>query len=266
MTKFNKSVSWSKFDMALRCPMKLQKTIDKEYSPKFGSTTRAAMMGTLVQKVFELYFNNDFNLKAGGRSGEVLHKILVKTLASKWASDGGFDSSFLDEAALQLVSGLKTLEEMGKLHLQTRSEVKMQVQFNGFRMFGMLDFVTAGEGGSYLYDGKGNSREDADPNQIKYYALTLHAAGTKLLGGGFIYWKHGYREVDITAKGLHEFVHGDFARGRKVFARLAAGVDYLEANPTSKNCHYCNWRATCKESYYKKDSGPVLIGVNEVGF
>lgn len=266
MTVFRRSVSWSKFDLALKCPLRLQKTIEKEYSPKFGAQTKAASMGKLVQKVFELYFNGDFNLKEGGLRPQVLVKILDKVLASKWCDEEGVLPEFREEAIPQLEKGFELFMQEKVMGYRIRSEVEMKVTFNGFRMFGMLDFLVNMPGGSILYDGKGNAAENADPNQLKYYALTLHAANVKVLSGGFIYWKHGYRSVDVSPEGLHEFVNGDFARGRKVFERLKVGVDRLESSPSSKNCHFCNWRDTCPDTYYRKDSGPVLIGVQEVGF
>lgn len=252
--------------MALICPLRLQKTIEKEYSPKFGALSRAASMGKLVQKVFELYFNGDYNLKENGLRSAVLVKILDKVLVSKWAKDEGVELDFREEAIPQLELGFETFVKEKVMGYRIRSEVKMQVTFNGFRMFGMLDFLVGLPGGSILYDGKGNSAESADPNQILYYGLILHAANVKLLAGGFIYWKHGFRPVDVSPKGLYDFVHGDFARGRKVFELLKVGVDKLESKPSAKNCHFCNWKGNCADSYYRKESGPVLIGVQEVGF
>lgn len=266
MTVFRKSVSWSKFRLALSCPLRLQKTIDKEYSPKFGVTSPAAAMGKLVQKVFELYFNGDFNLKEGGQRITVLVKILDKVINSPWAVTEGVDPSFKDDAVNQLAVGLATFHDMGILNRQIRSEVKMQVTYAGLRMFGMLDFLINKGNGFSLYDGKGNVSEDADVMQLKYYALMVNSSSGKEVDGGFIYWKHGFRSVDLSSKALYEFTHAEFSEGRKVFDKLKAGVDKLEAKPSSSSCNFCLWKNNCSESYYQKQSGPVIPGIQEVGF
>lgn len=266
MTTFRKSVSWSKFNLALECPLRLQKTLEKEYSSKFGATTRPASMGKLVQKVFELYFNNDLNLQDNGKRPEVLVKIMDKVLADKWSKAEGLDESFREEAIPQLTNGFEIFKSMGLLQYRVRSEVSMQVSYQGFRMFGMLDFLVEHDKKYRLFDGKGNSAQNADPNQLYYYGLMIHASNHSLIEGGFIYWKHGYKEIDLSPKALHGFVHGDFARGRKIFDRLKEGVAVLEATPSSKACNWCNWKDTCSESHYKKETTEVLTGIVEIGF
>lgn len=266
MTVFRKSVSWSKFYLALECPLRLQKTIEKEYSVKFSQRPRAAAMGKLVQKVFELYFNGGFNLKANGKRAEVLVKILDKVLPSSWAVEEGIDSTFREEAVAQIEQGFEIVAGQMVLDYQIRSEVAMQAVYAGFRMFGMIDFLVYLPKGILLWDGKGNAKEDADVRQLLYYGLMLHAAGEKVLGGGFLYWKHGYRPIDLSAKALYEFANGEFQVGRAVLAKLAEGVQKLEAHPSSGHCHFCLWRDTCEESFYKKDANKVLGGLESVGF
>jgi hypothetical protein len=264
MTVWRKSVSWSKFELALTCPLALQKTIEKEYSSRFGAKSPHASMGKLVQKVFELYFNNTMNLKAGGQDPGVLQKILARVMASKWAEEEGVQADQEKEASELVAKGFAEFKTMGLLNKKVLSEVKLATQFQGFPMFGMLDFLV--DGPIELYDGKGHAEETADPRQLKYYGLQLHSVGKTVTKGGFVYWRHGYRPMDLSAKGLYEFIHGDFARGKKIFMRLREGVNVLESNPSSSNCNFCNWRKTCADSYYKKTDVEVYEGVQSVGF
>lgn len=265
MTVFRKSISWSKFSLALKCPLSLQKTIDKEFSVLRGPSSPSAALGKLVQKVFELYFNNDFNLKEGGQDPKVLIRVLDRTLVSKWAEKEGVDPEQRPDALEQVLKGLEIFREQKLLGHRIRSEVEMKVVFDGFRMFGMLDFLMETMNGAYLYDGKGNVSKNADPNQILYYGLMLHAARKKLIDGGFIYWRHGFERVPLDAKSLYDFVHGDFARGRKVFDLLKEGVNELEATPSNSSCYWCLWRKTCAHSVCKKDPSEVFEGIQEVG-
>jgi hypothetical protein len=154
----------------------------------------------------------------------------------------------------------------GLLGYKIRSEVQMQVQFKGFPMFGMLDFLVFHPKGKILLDGKGNKEDTADPNQILYYGLELHAAGENIVDSGFLYWRRNFVRVPASPMALHHFVNGDFARGRKIFERLRLGVDLLEANPSSSNCNHCFWKSTCTESYYRKEAVEVFKGIENVGF
>lgn len=267
MTVFRKSVSWSKFKLALECPLQLQKTVDKEYSARFGSTSRSSASGKVVQKVFELYFNGSYNQQPTGQRVSVPVNILKKVMKSKWATDEGVEDNQMEEIEAQVVSGYETMSSMGILGKPVRSEVKMQVTYAGFRMFGMLDFLVKDGDGYLLYDGKGNAEKTADANQLLYYGLMVHSAESKPVTGGFIYWRHGFTPVDMSPKALYDFTKGEFAEGRKIFEMLKVGVEgELEAKPSSKACNFCNWKKVCKKSYYFKEAGEVLIGVQETGF
>lgn len=267
MTVFRKSVSWSKFKMALECPLQLQKTIDKEYSSRFGTTSRAAASGKVVQKVFELYFNGSYNIQPNGQRPSVPLNILKKVMVSKWAVDEGVEQDQLEEIQEQVLNGYGVMSTMGILNKNVRSEVKMMVTYAGFRMFGMLDFLVKDGEGYLLFDGKGNKERTADLNQLLYYGLMVHSAESKPVTGGFIYWRHGYEPVDMSPKALYDFTKGEFAEGRKVFEQLKIGVEgELEAKPSPKACNFCNWKKVCKKSAYFKEAGEVLTGVQETGF
>ena len=134
MTVFRKSVSWSKFLHALECPRRLQNILDKVYTHRTGGS-RAGALGKLVQKVFELYFNNDFNLQDKGRRPEVLLKMLDKVLQSKWALDEEIDASFKEDAVPQILQGYETFAAQKLLGFRIRSEVKTMAVYDGFRMF-----------------------------------------------------------------------------------------------------------------------------------
>ena len=182
MTVFRKSVSWSRFQLALTCPLKLQNTLDKVWAPSSGWNKYAAM-GKLVQKVFELYFNNDLNLNPKGRDPAVLIRILDKVLASKWAADELIDETFREDAIPQLVCGYEQFQSQKLLGYRIRSEVAVKGAHEGFRMSGQLDFLIEAQHGCLLYDGKGHAEKNADAKQLLYYGLILHSTGRKLVGG-----------------------------------------------------------------------------------
>lgn len=264
MIIFRKSVSWSKFKLAITCPLALQRTLKKEFAV-ISWPNEAQVKGKIIQKVWELYFNNKMNLHPRGKDISVLVKILYRVMASQWLVNenlimktGSTEVSVREELLRVLTLSYGIVKKMNLLEHEVQSEVKLMSVFMGFRMFGMLDFLVRVKGGVMLFDGKGHSEENADERQLLYYALALHAAQEKIIGGGFIYWQHQYRPMDLSPYRLKKFVDEEFAQGRKIFERLKIGVEELEAYPSSENCFFCNWKRTCDKSVYRKQDVEAL--------
>lgn len=85
-----------------------------------------------------------------------------------------------------------------------------------------------------------------------------------VLGGGFVYWKHGYRRVDVSVEAQGAFLDGDFARALPIFERLRGpGLDEIPANPVAKKvCKFCSWNQSCRHSMVRRP--PPDFGASEV--
>lgn len=272
MTVWRHSISWSKFKLALDCPLQLQFTIDKKPHGRPENTLPQAL-GTIVQFCFEQYFNQGINLKKGGQDDETMAKIVDRILNSKYVQSinvtyphNKTEEDLKTRAREQIMKGFGYMKGMGLTKLPVRSEVKLNGVFRGFRMFALVDFLREGKSGDYLFDGKGHANEDADPRQVVYYALNRAASGKKIAGGGLIYWNHGYRPVDLSPKALRDFIDNELATARPIFEKLKAGTnEELEAKPDEQKCRKCNWRNTCPFSLSRLP--PMQEGLpDEVGF
>lgn len=255
MTVWSKGISWSKMKLALECPLQLQKTIEREPCVEFRPNYYM-QLGTVVQKVYELYFNQQINLRPGGDREEVVGRCAQKVMGSDWFKNlgvsypTGFDSVRMQESVMRHVkNGFVQLRDLGLLEKAVRSEVDWGATFRAFRIFGRMDFVVRENAiGVYLYDGKSNQEKSADVRQLLYYALVAYASGQKVLGGGFLYWQLDYEKVDLSAKAVKKFVDEDWGRGAKVFEQLKRGVGTLPAVPEAKRCYFCSWGRTCEFS------------------
>lgn len=257
MTVWRHAISWSKLKLALDCPLALQFTIDKKPHPRSMMTPPQAK-GTVVQFIFEQYFNQGINLKPGGQDRGTMEKIIERILSSKFFETTSAQISyphnkteedFKEEVRAQTLTGFDILKDMKLTTFKVRSEVKLNGVFRGFRMFAMVDFLREGQSGDFLFDGKGHAREDADPRQVVYYALNRAASGRKIAGGGLIYWNHGFRKVDVSPAALKAFVENEFAEVRPIFDELKAGTNReFEARPEYEKCRKCNWRNICEHS------------------
>jgi len=258
MTTWNYPISWSKLKAALECELQLQYLVEKRV-PSDTGPNYYRNLGSLVQFTFEQYFNQGINRTEKGRRPETMVKVTEKILASKYfgALETTYPNSKNEETLKQECreQTRKGHEEMGRTGLldkPVKSEVKWRAVFRGLRIFALMDFTYEGKEGTYVYDGKGHAKENADPRQLVYYALAIAASGKKVAGGGFYYWQHGYREVDLSPKAIKEFIDGDLSSARKVFERLRTGTDEFIANPSPQNCNWCGWKSSCPSSLYKR--------------
>lgn len=257
--------------MALTCQAQLGKAINKEPASHYTSNYWREL-GKVTQKIFELYFNQQINLKAGGQEKEITDKVIQKIISSPVFTArqitypmGKTEEDLKKDIIRQATNGFQYMKDMGLMNRPIRSEVKWMGTHNGFRLFGMLDFDCESSKGVSLFDGKGTKEPNSDPRQILHYALTVHAAGKKIDQAGFIYWDHGYKEVDVSPKALKAYIDGPIAEVRPIFKKLEVGTEDLPTNPSKKNCNWCNWRHTCVDSVSKRPS-PTSNEAGEVTF
>lgn len=257
MTVWRYGISWSKFKMASECPHQLLQAVKKtpygEARPNYYMN-----LGTVVQKVFELYFNQGINLKEGGRTQEVLFKCAQKVVNSKWVAELGItyppgkdEESLRSEVVAHVMGGFLQFQELGLLDKRLRAEVDWGSTFRNLRLFGRMDFVYDTPEGVYIYDGKGHKEKTADERQLIFYSLVANASGKKVLGAGFLYWQLGFVSVDVSLPKIQAFIESDFNEASEYFHMLKTGVEFLPAKPESNRCWLCNWCRVCEFSARK---------------
>lgn len=258
MTTWSHSVSWSKFKLALDCPLSLQHTIDRKPHGRPDNNYHQAR-GSLVQYAFQMYFNQGVNLRPGGQEPKTWERVADKVLASNFLNTLNVtyphDKTEFDlkaDAKEEILLGFKVMEKMGLTKLACRSEVKLNGHFRGFRMFAMVDFLREGKSGDWLFDGKGYSKPNADARQVVYYALNRASSGRTIAGAGLIYWRHGLVPVDVSPKALREFADGPLAEVRPIFEQLRKGAKELPPKPSDSTCWSCRWKYVCEHSAVKR--------------
>lgn len=262
MTSWPYPISWSKFKLALDCPLQLEYVIEKR-PPSDVNPNYYGLTGIVVQKVFELYFNQGLNKKPQAQTLTFLDKALNKVLESKWYTTQPksyphmrTEEDLKTRIREQVHGGWKCIEEADLLGKTVVSEQKWRATVRGMRLFGVVDF-TVDQGGKSLdlWDGKGHYRTDADERQILFYLVMLLQSGFKVQRAGFLYWNHGVREVDIALPRVKEFLDGDFKQGKEIFDNLRQGGEQ-KATPSKKVCGWCSWKSTCTASAYRKTEKP----------
>lgn len=238
------------------------------------TATYHADAGTIVQKLYELYFNQQVNLRPGGMSEQTVANAIAKVLSSKPVTKILAETTFPDGKTMadlrtfivtSAATGRKALFDGGVLDQPMRSEVASPGEVDGYRIFAFIDFLRTTEKGVYIYDGKINASASADPRQLWYAALTRDEP---VLGGGFFYWKLGrYVAVDMSPEAIQKFKEGDFAESRRRWEPiLGPGVESLEATPSYAACRFCNWNGMCPSAQRGKVREPNYDLPDEIGW
>lgn len=276
MTVWNYSISWSKLDLASKCLRALGYACDKTPAPGFPISYWKDL-GSVVQKTFELYYNQQINLKPGGQNPAIVPRMTDKVLNSAFRANLNTvypfeknEDNFREDVHRQTRKGFESMRNIGLTKLKVTSEVKVNAVMGGFRIFALIDFLRYGRSGIYIFDGKGHHEENADPDQVRYYATAFAAQGRKVAGGGLIYWEHGHRNVDVSPEAIRDFINRRIDPYREVFTALKKGTNDLPPSPEAERCKRCPWRSICDKSPHYKDpnqtyeSGEVNFGSTEV--
>jgi len=252
--------------LAVECPRQLQHTIDKTPASYSGSNYHREL-GIVSQYCWEMYFNQKVNLRGeAARTEQTILNVLAKVKTSPWYAlraivppFGLTMDDFDRELKEQMVGGRKVLHAAGLLDKPLRSEQKYVGRFRDIGLFAVIDFINE-EGQSVgIFDGKGHQKKNADPNQVKHYALTVASTGKTVARGALLYWRfgeEGYVDVPVQPKDLKQFVEEVLETAAPTIKALKDGVQLLPTKP-GNHCFFCDWKNTCEDSTTRKD--PVEI-------
>lgn len=274
MSTWNRPISFYRLKFAWSCPRALQYSVDK-VPPSDVGPNYYMQLGTWTQYTFELYFNQEVNLKLKGRSLRVIERVTEKVLASrKFQKEeisyplGKTEDTLKEEIRRHVRLGFQTMDAKGLTRKKLRSEVRWRATFRGLRLYCQIDFLHEDGQRVDLYDGKGHAKEDADPRQLVFYALALAAAGRRPREAGLIYWQHGYRPVDVSPLAIRNFTEKDLDPALEWFNKLKEGTnETFPARPEPDRCWRCGWKSICESSPYRKPRRDDILELpGEVGF
>lgn len=271
MTVWRHSISWMRMKDALECPLRLQYGIDKRPPSDPGSNYHM-VLGKAVQYLYEHYYNQGAFRHEKVRTEAGIRAVMKRVMESGWFKDqvnqidfplGKTEEDFTKDFEHQVINGRLVLEEAKILDKPMKSEHKWISRFRDFGLFAATDFHQLDAGYVDLFDGKGHAQENADPRQLLHYALAINSSGLKVRRGGLLYWRHGYREIDMSPARVKDYIEECIDPVRPIFAKLKEGTkpgEELEARPSKENCFFCRWKSACKQSHYRKPevTDPVL--------
>jgi RecB family exonuclease len=255
-------LSYSGYQTYKTCPKRYQYSRVLKVDPKIPESKHNAVVGSVVQKVFEDFYNEDF-----WRLGSECSAALLKR--TEYHCYNFLDTNFIDYNAPHCKTPLEFLELSKEYVLKTlsaikretllgpysRSEVALQAHLQGsYYTYGIVDFLIRKQDGTILLiDGKSSAKREkhVDMNQLVFYALSFYLLHQRLpTKTGVLYYafaddaEEAFDWVSVERKDLKALkvdLIDTFTQIQKTAFR---------ATPSNKACRYCPWKEECKE--YRK--------------
>lgn len=255
----------------LECPRRYKFSTDRV--PKTRPEDKYyAVFGSLVQRFFELYCNDEAGGRYRGVSSRKEVEVLCRPeweriLAKEPVNWKGFGKRLPPEEYFQsAVDCVWENIEAGVPFEQHRSEVKIVVTFkSGDKFVGILDFL--GEDIPIDLDGGrvkiASGVDILDGKTTKEIGKNIKR--DQVLAYAFLYWAHKKRMPDSI--GFYYFRMRALDRQKVApeevldFQKRMAKVIYdikrdeeFEPKPCPKTCKYCDWQDKCPEYWAEKES------------
>ena len=252
-------ISYSSYDMYLKCPRKYQLNYSGIKPPEKESKY-FALYGILIQKFFEEYTNSILPSKINVTENlvrSVLEKQWKKILFKNYVN---WDEPFVKESADEIFEQVykDTLDNIKAFNWfdQCRSEVTINIKLkkSGDILDGRLDFIRKCPDGSVeILDGKSTAHLDrVDAEQLYFYALLYFLNHKKLPKRlGFIFYRYKtIQYIDFSPELLIKFKN-----------KLALTKDAIKKDKTfvptlkmSKVCIWCPFKLSCQPYMDKREA------------
>jgi len=245
-----------------------------------------AVMGTAIQAVIELFYNEElWRLLPPDQLRDRLLELAIKE------TDLEIAKRYIDwrqaiplEEMRQLIRDgvmgyIRTLKAQMFLGPYAKSEVELLAYINKWNpVGGRVDMIIRrddtgitildGKNGKRYKDGKGGWMTFTDPDQLRWYAMLFYLCYQKLPDRlGFVYFRYpaGDPVLDLEGNPTGEKEEGvtwvpfsmDDLKGlaqRAVDCRKGLEKEQFEANPSWKQCKFCDFETVCPERMAQKES------------
>jgi CRISPR/Cas system-associated exonuclease Cas4 (RecB family) len=260
MSRKDHYLSYSSYKTYRECPKKYKyRKVDK-LKPPVKDSKHNALVGSVVQRVFEDFYNLEFWRK-GPKASEtllgILDKYFYEFLDNEYVNFDDVRCPYTQQELLdtcrdlipKVIQGIKDHKLLGPY---AQSEITLRAHFEkNFFLFGRVDFVIKRPDGQILLmDGKASKHREkyVDEEQLLYYALAYQTTHGKLPDKlGFFFFRFADKGeeaidwIEPTPERLSQMKTqvGDTFRNiqRKAF----------KATPSGSACKYCEFATICPE-------------------
>jgi CRISPR/Cas system-associated exonuclease Cas4 (RecB family) len=265
-------LSYSAFTQYKRCPQQYNYQRVKKIQPTKPESKHNAIVGSVVQRVFEDFYNNEL-----WRKGEdTLDTLLLLTDRYFWEylsqNHVDFDDPLcrfknaneaLDECLDLIPKSLSAIKREKLLGPYAKSEIKMEVRLRDDDfLFGFIDFmIRKSDGTILLVDGKASKKREkyVDEDQLHFYSLLFYYRYERRLPDklGFLFYSFG----DIPDLAV-EWLIPDKEKMKSLRDDIVKVIDNIKnreykATPSTFACRYCPYEDICLERKNQKNANKM---------
>lgn len=264
----SRALSYSAYKNYKECPLRyLKQNVERE-KPKVPKDEYNVVYGSVVQKVFENFYNDQI-----WRKGKMARDVLVdsvpsifQNLISKrnifWDKHG--DEEGKQELLHDCVESVRVNVDVIKEHKLigpfAKSEVNTYCYLNSQdQIGGRIDFVIKKENQVLLLDGKGSKYRDRylDKTQLHWYALSYYILHRRM-PDSLWFWLYRFPEDPLIEI---EFDTALLKNLKNEILETILNIKKRQFKPTpsSKSCKFCPYSGECKFESDHKNKGKLLV-------
>lgn len=253
------------------CPKKYDLLNVRKEAPPEIQSQHNALVGVVVQKVFEDFYNDEIWRMGSETLDELLkrcevyfyefldtHYVNFKDFSCKYKTPFEALKDCLDMIPVAF-EGIKREKLLGPY---AKSEVEIKERYLNRYLFGVIDFIIQTPDGKItLLDGKTSRHREknVDVDQLYFYALLFFLKYHKMPDRlGFYYYRFG----DDPEKAF-DWIPVDVAKVKDLQERILECADkvqrkWFRATPSPSSCKYCPWNEICDERLQQKREGKAI--------
>lgn len=258
-------LSWSAFIQYENCGKQYNYQRVQKKEPPEPDSKHNAIIGSVVQRVYEDFYNEEIWRKGPGTSDELIkrtEKHYYDFLDEEYIDFNDIKCRFSGpteplkecyEIVPKVLEGIKREQFLGPY---AKSEIKFKERFGSDFLFGYVDFIIRKQDGEViLLDGKSSKHREkyVDERQLYFYALLFYLRYKKLPDKlGFFY----YRFADQSDLAV-DWIPVERAKVKRLKIQIEDTIDGIRnrkfpAKPKYTHCQWCPYELICKERQEQK--------------
>jgi acyl-CoA-binding protein len=275
------NLSYHAYKNYKECPLKHYALNVKRIKPKRMQDEYNTLFGSVVQKVFENFYNQEI-YKSGSKTRDILKDsvpgIFKKILKYKYVDWSKYSDTAREDLIQECIDvidqNVDVIKNYKLIGEYARSEVKTYSWINKYnKINGRIDFVIQRNGAVTILDGKGSKFKGKyiDKLQLFWYALSYYLYN-KIMPKDVYMWYYRFPEDPLQK---FEFTPKDLMDLKTDIIKVCWDIHSNKwgATPSSKSCKFCPFDRECKfkNDYFNKNKslvknengGIILLDIDE---
>jgi len=269
-------LSYSAFKQYKTCSKQYDLKRVKKQEPPVKDSKHNAIIGSVVQRVYEDFYNDEL-WRRGGKTSDTLiertEKYYYEFLADNYVDFNDPRCRFatstepLKECYEIVPKVLEGIKREGFLGPYAKSEVNIKVRFGSSDfLLGYIDFIIRRQDGQVLLlDGKASKHREkyVDVQQLYYYALMFYLRYKKLPDKMGFYF---YRFADDPELAM-DWIPVERAKIKELKMEIEEVIEDIrkrrfKANPHYSHCQWCPYEQICSERQSQKRANKIKRASN----